>query len=60
VFLRCYERECVTLEGGDRALFIQFHKQLEWGPAPEAPRPLPKPAKEIASERTATKFSGVH
>jgi hypothetical protein len=60
VFLRCYERECVTLEGGDRALFIQFHKQLEWGPAPEAPRPLPKPAKEIASERTATTFSGVH
>jgi len=49
VFLRCYERECVTLEGGDRALFIQFHKQLEWGPAPEAPKPLLKSAKEIAS-----------
>jgi hypothetical protein len=52
VFLRCYERECVTLEGGDRALFIQFHKQLEWGPAPEAPKPLPKSAKEIAATRT--------
>src|SRR5712691_3561062 len=49
VFLRCFERECVTLEGGDRALFIQFHKQLEWGPAPEAPKPLAKEAKEIAS-----------
>jgi hypothetical protein len=58
VFLRCYERECVTLEGGDRALFIQFHKQLEWGPAPEAPKPLPKSAKEIASTRTAADFFG--
>ena len=52
VFLRCFERECVTLEGGDRALFIQFHKQLEWGPAPEAPKPLAKEAKEIASRPT--------
>jgi hypothetical protein len=59
VFLRCFERECVTLEGGDRALFIQFHKQLEWGPAPEAPKPLPKAAKEIASCRTAEESSAV-
>jgi hypothetical protein len=58
VFLRCHERECVTLEGGDRALFIQFHKQLEWGPAPEAPKPLPKSAKEIASSRAAGDFFG--
>src|ERR1700719_19058 len=58
VYLRCYERECVTLEGGDRALFIQFHKQLEWGPAPEAPRPLPKSAKENASSRAAADFFG--
>jgi hypothetical protein len=56
VFLRCYERECVTLEGGDRALFIQFHKQLEWGPAPEAPKPLPKSPKEVAAARTADVF----
>jgi len=59
VFLRCYERECVTLEGGDRGLFIQFHKQLEWGPAPEAPKPLPKSAKEIALTRIAADFFGV-
>jgi hypothetical protein len=58
VFLRCYERECVTLEGGDRALFIQFHKQLEWGPAPEVPKPLPKTPKEIASRQNAD-LSGV-
>jgi hypothetical protein len=56
VFLRCYERDCVTLEGGDRALFIQFHKQLEWGPAPEAPKPLPKAAKEIASTEPPRMF----
>jgi hypothetical protein len=58
VFLRCYERECVTLEGGDRALFIQFHKQLEWGPAPEVPKPLPKTPKEISSRQNAD-LSGV-
>jgi hypothetical protein len=57
VFLRCYERECVTLEGGDRTLFIQFHKQLEWGPAPEAPKPLSKSAKEIASSPSVADFS---
>ena len=59
VFLRCYERECVTLEGGDRPLFIQFHKQLEWGPAPEAPKPLSKSAKEIAASGAAADFSNV-
>jgi hypothetical protein len=58
VFLRCYERECVTLEGGDRGLFIQFHKQLEWGPAPEAPKPLPKIFKGNCRNRTAG-FLGV-
>ena len=56
VFLRCFERECVTLEGGDRALFIQFHKQLNWGPAPEAPKPLPKAPKEIASSQSTDVF----
>jgi hypothetical protein len=48
VFLRCFEKECVTLEGGDRALFLQLNKQLQWAPVPEAPKTLGKDAKEIA------------
>jgi hypothetical protein len=45
VYLRCVAKECVTLEGGDRALFVQFNKDLDWGPFPEAPKPLAKDAK---------------
>lgn len=40
VFLRCAETECVTLEGGDRALFIKVNKQLEWAPIPEQPKEI--------------------
>jgi hypothetical protein len=45
VFLRCFENECVTLEGGDRALFLQLNKELQWAPVPEPPKVL---AKEVA------------
>jgi hypothetical protein len=45
VYLRCVAKECATLEGGDRALFIEFNKALDWGPFPEAPKPLAKDAK---------------
>jgi hypothetical protein len=38
VFLRCAETECVTLEGGDRALFLKLNKELEWGAVPEQPK----------------------
>ena len=48
VFLRCFENECVTLEGGDRALLIQVNKELKWPPVPEQPKALEKSAKEIA------------
>ncbi len=30
VFLRCYVKECITLEGGDRALFLQWERALGW------------------------------
>jgi len=43
VFLRCAETECVTLEGGDRALFIKVNKQLEWAPIPEQPKQILPP-----------------
>jgi hypothetical protein len=48
VFLRCFDRDCVTLEGGDRALFIKLNKQLDWPPVPEPPKVLGKEVKEIA------------
>jgi len=48
VFLRCFEKECVTLEGGDRALFLKFNKELQWPLVPEAPKILAKDSKEIA------------
>jgi hypothetical protein len=48
VFLRCFEKECVTLEGGDRALFLKLNKELQWPQVPEQPKVLAKDAKEIA------------
>jgi hypothetical protein len=48
VFLRCLEKECVTLEGGDRALFLKLNKELQWAPVPEQPKVLAKGAKEVA------------
>jgi len=48
VFLRCFEKECVTLEGGDRALFLKFNKELQWAPVPEQPKVLAKDVKEVA------------
>jgi hypothetical protein len=48
VLLRCFERECVTLEGGDRALFLLLNKELQWAPVPEPPKVLAKSAKEVA------------
>jgi hypothetical protein len=53
VFLRCYERECITLEGASRALLIQLNKELDWPPVPEEPKVLEKSAREVA-ERIST------
>jgi hypothetical protein len=41
VFLRCSDSECVTLEGGDRAQYLQWMKNLAWEALPE---PETKPA----------------
>jgi hypothetical protein len=35
VFLRCGDLDCVTLEGGDRALFVEIGKQVGLGLLPE-------------------------
>ena len=34
VFLRCVAAACVTLEGGDRALFEKLNSKLEWSALP--------------------------
>lgn len=49
VFLRCFEKECITLEGGDRSLLIQINKQLSWPPVPEQPREIGTTARQLAS-----------
>jgi hypothetical protein len=48
VFLRCFENECVTMEGADRALFLKFNKDLQWPAIPDAPKVLAKDTKEVA------------
>jgi hypothetical protein len=49
VFLRCLEKECVTLEGGDRALFVRLNQELQWPSVPEAPKVLAKDVEELAA-----------
>ena len=44
VFLRCQGKECITLEGGDRPLFVQWLKSLGWPGLPDDSR---RPAPEI-------------
>jgi hypothetical protein len=53
VFLRCFEKECVTLEGGDRTLFLKLNKELQWSPVPEAPKVLAKDVREVAASNGA-------
>jgi hypothetical protein len=56
VFLRCAEMDCVVVEGGDRALFIEINKQLGLGILPE---PDQKPeAKETKTAGNALTFGG--
>ena len=40
VFLRCAGNDCVTLEGGDRALFVEINKQIGLGALPEPDQKL--------------------
>jgi hypothetical protein len=37
VFLRCFDTDCISMEGGDRALFDAFVRALGWPANPEAP-----------------------
>ena len=46
VFLRCTGTECIVLEGGERALFVELNKQIGLGPVPQ---PDQKPAVAVTS-----------
>jgi hypothetical protein len=54
VFLRCSARECITLEGGDAALFSQWTKRLGWPPlvAQASSRQAPFGARRLAAAST--------
>jgi|SRR5579859_110100 len=60
VFLRCFENDCVTLEGGDRALFLRLNQELHWPPVPEAPKVLAKDVKELAAVAPGSANVPVH
>lgn len=49
VFLRCVGRECVTLEGGDAALFSKLSKELNWELPSEPTRRAAKSAAKTAA-----------
>ena len=38
VFLRCVQKECITLEGGDGQLFQRWSHALGWPPLPGEPQ----------------------
>jgi hypothetical protein len=50
VFFRCMERECATLEGGDRALFDKLNKAMDWTVLPQTAK---EPAKLAGDDRAA-------
>ncbi len=37
VFLRCFQNDCISVEGGDRSLILQWNKKLGWEAIPEEP-----------------------
>jgi hypothetical protein len=50
VFLRCGNLDCVVLEGGDRALFVEIIKQIGLGPVPEPDQKLGVTVTSVAKE----------
>ena len=58
VFLKCVGAECITLEGGDRSLFLKLNKELDWGLVPEQPKELsPSPAKIAMRKESSPQFT---
>ncbi len=38
VFLRCFQNDCISVEGGVRGLILQWNKNLGWEAIPEEPQ----------------------
>lgn len=38
VFLRCFQNDCISVEGGDRSSILQWNKKLGWEAIPEEPQ----------------------
>jgi hypothetical protein len=38
VFLRCFQNDCISVEGGDRGQILQWNKKLGWEAIPEEPQ----------------------
>jgi len=59
VFLRCSATECLILEGGDRPLFAEMNKQLDFGALPEPDqRPGDTPTKTTDQASVPPVISG--
>jgi hypothetical protein len=58
VFLRCAGNDCVILEGGDRALFVEINKQIGLGALPEPDQKLGTvPTKTVQNIPASIPFS---
>jgi hypothetical protein len=57
VFLRCYVKECITLEGADRPLFLQWGKSLGWPAIPgDTEKPAPAEIKTTSLRATSLRI----
>ena len=57
VFLQCVDTECITLEGGDRTLFLRWLKALGWPAIPDDPQK--SPAAEIKTTALCSALEAV-
>ena len=61
VFLRCSALDCLTLEGGDRSLFVEVNKQLGLGIIPEPDqKPATSPTRTTLNRSSQTISVDVH
>jgi hypothetical protein len=58
VFLRCEGKECITLEGGDRALFLQWQKSLGWPAIPDDSQKPPASETKTTDIRSVVQIVG--
>ncbi len=60
LYFRCSGRECITLEGGTSALFLQWTSKLNWRLVPESPQaPTSNDIRTAQSGTSARRFNPV-